>query len=134
MNESFNTLVQAHKYPEVGHTRDLSLDLRTHRKPFSNNFPWISRQLFDTQGEALVFNVYTQHLGFNHVALLIQLRWVLDFLAPMMFRTGPLIMVPTGYFSLASSQGLAMTCFNPKEIRRWPGSTLRTTTSTFCPT
>ena len=23
-------------------------------------------------------------------------------------------------FSLASSQGLAMTCFSPKEIRRWP--------------
>src|SRR5215813_12269953 len=86
MNESFNTLVQAHKNPEIGHTRDLSLDLRTHRKPFSNNFPWISRQLFDTQGEALVFNVYTQHLGFNHVALLIQLRWVLDFLAPMKVR------------------------------------------------
>src|SRR5215831_10834583 len=31
----------------------------------------------------------------------------------VMFRTGPLIMVPTGYFSLASSQGLAMTSFNP---------------------
>src|SRR5262249_31737915 len=83
MNESFNTLVQAHKNPEIGHTRDLSLDLRTHRKPFSNNFPWISCQLFDTQGEALVFNVHAKHFGFNHVALLIQPRRVLDFLAPM---------------------------------------------------
>src|SRR5262245_23160880 len=86
MNESFNSLVQAHKNPEVRHACHLTLDLRTHRKPFSNNFPRISCQLFDTEREPLVFNVHPKHLGFNHVALLIQLRWVLDFLAPMKVR------------------------------------------------
>src|SRR5215510_3335864 len=83
MNQSLNSLVQTHKDPEVRHARDLSFDLRTHRKPLSNNFPRIRRQLFDTQGEPLVFHVHPKHLGFNHVALFIELRWVLDFLAPM---------------------------------------------------
>src|SRR4029453_10633560 len=86
MNESFNSLVQAHKDSEVRHARDQSLDFRTHRKPFSNNFPRIGCQLFDTEGEALAFNVHPKHLGFNQVAFFIQFRRVLDFLAPMKVR------------------------------------------------
>jgi len=52
----------------------------------------------------------------------------------VMFLILPSMVVPTGYFSAITSQGLGAACFMPREIRRASGLMSRTTASTLSPT
>ena len=51
-----------------------------------------------------------------------------------MLRTSPLTTVPGGYFSVSDSYGFGSSCFMPRLMRFWRGSTSSTTASTVSPT
>ena len=51
-----------------------------------HDFPRIRCQLFDAERETLIFNVDTEHFGFDDITLLIEFGWMLQFLGPVQVR------------------------------------------------
>src|SRR5262245_60523684 len=86
VDQSLDAFFDAYEQAEVGHAGDLALDLGAHRMAIGDDFPRIVGQLLDAERKALVLHIHAEYPGFDHVALLEQLGWMLDFLSPVQVR------------------------------------------------
>ena len=155
VHESLDALLDLDEDAEVGPADHCSLDDLTKEVARLNREPWVIGKLLDAEAEALVVPVDVEDAGFDFVALVVHLARVLDSLTPREVRdvdkavdsfldsdedtevgdvpTAPLMMVPTGYFSSTTSQGLASSCRMPRLMRLFSTSTPSTFASTRLP-
>src|SRR5262245_54076645 len=83
VHQALDTFFELHEDAEVRHARDLAPYAGTDRIPLRHLRPGILGQLLDTQRDALVVDVDPEDHGLDVVALLEELRGVLDLLGPV---------------------------------------------------
>jgi hypothetical protein len=133
VDQSFDAFIDSNEHTEIRHAGDLAFDLRADWMAIGDHLPWIGGHLLDARGEAFVLDVDAEDFGFDDITFFNSSDGCLIFLLQcrseictspsmpssmptkipnsVMFLTGPLTTLPTGYFSLAASQGLGHDLF-----------------------
>ena len=82
MNQTFDFIIDFHHRPKVKDLADVALNYCTNRVLAVDAHPRVTIELFDAQREALILHVDGEHLGFDFLSLLEDIKGVLRFRGP----------------------------------------------------